>query len=51
MTERRTFNTPLREPLKSHHYQSLRAIDGTMRNIFSPWTSGILKKLPLLGGM
>jgi hypothetical protein len=27
MTERRTFNTPLREPLNPIIYQSLRAID------------------------
>ncbi len=40
MTERRTFNTPLREPLNPIIYQSLRAIDWHNAQYFestNPW--------------
>jgi hypothetical protein len=48
MTERRTFNTPLREPLNPIIYQSLRAIDWHNAQYFLSMDQWHLKKAAII---
>jgi hypothetical protein len=48
MTERRTFNTPLREPLNPIIYQSLRAIDWHNAQYFLSMDQWHLEKAAML---
>jgi hypothetical protein len=50
MTERRTFNTPLREPLNPIIYQSLRAIDWHNAQYFLTMDQWHLEKAAIIRG-